>query len=224
MRRPSLHSPHRFAVVAAFALISANACLPYTVGSTAQTLRPGEVQRAGTIYIIPNAIDVLGDSVSTGLRGSDAEVRWGLTEATDLGLRIPSFSGAVVTAKHRVWGRADPDAAAVAVMGGAGFVNWGEHAHFELSLLASGRTSGMITPYGGLRIMQVAPLSSSAVHDSPTAGGFLGLRIGDAARGFSPEIGVFYDRSALGLREGRVIYVPALTVHGDMLARIIPRW
>jgi hypothetical protein len=224
MRRLILRSAHCSAVVATFALASATGCLPYTVGSTAQTLAPGEVRRAGTVYIIPNAIDLLGDSVSTGLRGSDAEIRWGITERTDLGLRIPSFSGAVLTAKHRLWGVAEPDAAAVAVMGGAGLVNWGEHAHFELSLIASGPTSGSITPYGGLRAMQVAPLSTSAVHDSPTAGGFFGLRIGDHAMGISPEIGVFYDRSALGLREGRIIYVPALTVHGDILAGMFPRW
>jgi hypothetical protein len=224
MRGPILRSARHAAIAAAVVIGFPIACVPYTVGSTAQTVPRGEVRRAGTMYVIPNAVEVLGDSVSASLPGSDAEVRWGLTETTDLGLRIPSFSGAVLTAKHRLLGRAEPDAPALAVMGGAGFVNWGQHAHFELSLLASGRTNRSLTPYGGLRVMQVAPLSRGAVHDSPTAGGFFGLRIGDQVMGVSPEIGVFYDRSALGLREGRVIFVPALTVHGDALARILPRW
>ena len=224
MRGPILRSARHAAVAAAVVIAFPIACVPYTVGSTAQTVPRGEVRRAGTMYVIPNAVEVLGDSVSASLPGSDAEVRWGITETTDLGLRIPSFSGAVLTAKHRVWGRAEPDAPALAVMGGAGFVNWGQHAHFELSLLASGQTRRSLTPYGGLRVMQVAPLSRGAVHDSPTAGGFFGLRIGDQVMGVSPELGVFYDRSALGLREGRVIFVPALTVHGDALARFLPRW
>ena len=40
--------------------------------------------------------------------------------------------------------------------------------------------------------MQVAPLGYRAVHDTPTAGGFLGLRIGSPDFGVSPEVGVYY--------------------------------
>src|SRR5258705_13827114 len=56
-------------------------------------------------------------------------------------------------------------------MGGGGFVNWGNHAHFEATVIASGHQS-LLTPYGGLRLSQVVPLSRSARSDSPTAGGF----------------------------------------------------
>lgn len=194
------------------------------MGSTARTVPPGELRQAETIYVIPNALDVLGDSVRGPIRGSDAEVRWGLTPDTDIGLRIPSYSGAVITAKHRLRGGGNPEGAAVAVMGGMGVVNGGLHAHFELSLLASGPVRRVLTPYGGLRVMQVAPISRGAVHDSPTAGGFIGILIGNAENGISPELGVFYDRSALGLRGSRVIYVPAVAVHGDALRRLLPRW
>src|SRR5688500_7686859 len=110
MRRSIHRTATRAALIAAVALAAPTACLPYTVGSTAQPVAPGEVQRSGTVYISPNAIELFGDSVATSLRGADAEVRWGLTESTDLGLRVPSFSGAVVTAKHRMWGRAEPEA------------------------------------------------------------------------------------------------------------------
>lgn len=204
--------------LAALALLPG--CLPYTVGSTAQPVPPGEVSRSASAYVIPNAVDVLGDSASGALRGIDLEARWGVTPGMDLGVRIPAASGIVLNAKYRVRGGSDAEDAAVAVMPGLGFVNGGQHAHFELSLLASGATRHQLTPYGGLRVMQVAPMSRGAAHDSPTAGAFLGLRIGDAELGVSPEIGIFHDRSALELRERKVIYVPALTVHGDALMRI----
>jgi hypothetical protein len=99
-------------------------------------------------------------------------------------------------------------------------INFGEHAHVELTLIASGR-EGKLTLYGGLRAMQVAPMSRGAVSDTPTLGGFLGLRIGRADMGVSPEVGVYYDRSALGLRRATVIVVPALSVHGDSWVRLI---
>jgi hypothetical protein len=66
----------------------------------------------------------------------------------------------------------------------------------------------------------VAPLSSSAPSDSPTAGGFLGLRIGTEQLGVSPEVGVYYDRSALEVRSRDVIVVLALVIHGSELIRV----
>ena len=215
---PSSRNAIQCGVIAALSLFAS--CLPYTVGSTAQPVAPGEVRRSATVYVIPNAIDVLGDSASGAIRGLDVEARWGVTPDMDLGVRIPSASGVVVNAKHRVRGGRDESDAALAVMPGLGFVNWGQHAHFELSLLASGATRRQLTPYGGLRVMQVAPMSRGAAHDAPTAGAFFGLRIGNANLGISPEIGVFHDRSALELRKRKVIYVPAITVHGDDLMRI----
>lgn len=56
---------------------------------------------------------------------------------------------------------------AIAIMGGGGFVNFGDHAHFELTLLASGE-EGTFTPYGGLRAMQVMPISQGAVRECIT--------------------------------------------------------
>jgi len=59
--------------------------------------------------------------------------------------------------------------------------------------------------------MQVAPAHRKAVSDSPTIGGFLGLRIGNKDFFFSPEIGVFFDHSALGVRKNNMIFVPGVT-------------
>ena len=199
------------------------ACIPYTVGSTAQTVPQGEVRQATTMYWIPNAAR-LGEDRAATLPGLDGEARWGLSGSTDVGLRVTSLSGMVVSLKHRLRGGAHPDSAAVSIMPGLGIVNGGEHAHVELSLVASGRTRGRVTPYGGLRVMQVAPITEGAVHDSPTAGGFLGLRLGSDELGVAPEVGVFYDRSALGMRDRRVIVVPSITVRGDAFRRLLRPW
>ncbi len=69
--------------------------------------------------------------------------------------------------------------------------------------------------------MQVAPLHRSAVHDEPSLGGFLGLRIGRPDIAVSPEVAVYYDRSALGIRDRNIIVVPAIAVHGEELLRLI---
>lgn len=127
---------------------------------------------------------------------------------------MPGAGGVVVNYKHR-FADAAAGQPALAYMVGAGVVNWGEHAEMEATLLASGDESAGVMPFGGLRAIQVVPITQGAVSDSPTLGGFGGVQIGD--RGFSirPELGVYYDRSALGLRRGSVILVPAVTLaHG----------
>jgi hypothetical protein len=63
----------------------------------------------------------------------------------------------------------------------------------------------------------VFPLTDEAVHDDPSVGLFAGIRIGTERLGVSPELAVFYDRSALGLRDHDVIVVPSFTVHGNQL-------
>jgi hypothetical protein len=200
--------------------LSATACVPHTVATTAQPVPVGESAPVLIWYSIPNGIEVMRDSGSVAWVGIDVEARTGVSDRADLGIRIPSGTGLVVTYKYRLSRNADRHAPAVAIMSGGGIVNWGNHAHFEATLLASGRQA-LLTPYGGLRLAQVVPLSSAAPSDSPTAGGFFGLRIGKEQLGVSAEVGVFYDRSALGVRSSNVIVVPALVVHGSDLIRAI---
>jgi hypothetical protein len=81
-------------------------------------------------------------------------------------------------------------------------------------------------PFGGVRAMQVVPLNAGAVHDSPTLGAFGGVQLGDGAFALRPELGVFYDRSALGVRSASFIVVPAITIQRrrrDSEARTIRR-
>jgi hypothetical protein len=198
-------------VVAGLAGLLATGCLPYTVGSTARTVPAGETTRAGIVYYIPDAIDLSGDSVSAPMRGTDLELRHGLDDKSDVGFRVPSYSGAIITYKRRIAGTSAPESPALSVMTGGGFVNWGEHAEAELTLVASGPDAAVATPYGGLRVMQVIPLARTAVHDSPTAGGFFGTRLRFGDIDVSPELGVYYDRSALGIRSTNFIIVPGVS-------------
>ncbi len=202
----------RYLTAAALTLALTTGCLPYTVGSTAHTIPQGQSTRSAIVYYIPDAIDLSGDSIASPMRGTDLEMRYGLDDKSDLGFRIPAYSGAVFTYKRRLAGTSAPESAAISVMAGGGFVNWGEHAETELTLMASGRGGGIVTPYGGLRVMQVFPLSRSAVRDTPTAGGYVGMRLRFADVDVSPELGVYHDRSALGVRSTSYIVVPGVSI------------
>lgn len=219
----------RAPIVAVLAIsFASTACIPYAVGSTARTVPPGKSVRSSTAFIVPGAFEQEGDSTAASMPGVDSEWRIGLDDRSDVGVRVPSWSGAVVNYKRRLDRATGDTGVALSLLVGGGVVNWAEHAHFEASLIASAREDRNVVPYGGLRIMQVAPLSTRAVNDSPTAGGFFGVRFGKAAEGFSPEIGIFYDKSALGIRDRDVIIVPSVTVHSGSLrslfGRGFPRW
>lgn len=221
MRRPTF-----LAVLAATALASnlSTACIPYAVGSTARTVPAGDHVRTTTAFIIPNGVENKTDSAAATIPGLDSEVRFGLDNRSDWGVRVPSWSGVVLNYKRRLDAApataAADTALAVSLMTGGGLVNWGQHAHLELSLLASGREDRKAVPYGGVRVMQVVPLNSAAPSDRPTAGAFLGWRIGSPTLGVAPEVGVFYDHSALHIRRSDVIVVPSITFYGPVLSSI----
>lgn len=206
------------------ALLMAGACIPYATGTTALTTPPGEMEPSASFYFIPGGLERWTETDSTGgsYFGIDSEFRIGLDERSDLGIRAAGWVGLVVNYKHRIDGWPGSDGPALSYMVGTGVVNAGEHAYLEASLLGSGRRpEGVagVTPYGGLKVMQVIPLTREAVSDDPTAGLFAGLRIGTSAFAISPEIAVFYDRSALELRDRNWIVVPSFTFHGDELVQ-----
>lgn len=207
------------------ALLCAGACIPYATGTTALPTPPGEMVSSASVYFIPGGLERLTeDSVSGSYFGMDSEFRLGLDDRSDLGIRTAGFVGLVLNYKHRIDGRPGTDRPALAYMVGGGVVNAGEHAYMEASLLASGRPPGNAagaTPYGGIKAMHVIPLVDYAVSDDPTVGVFAGIRIGTDAFAISPELAVFHDRSALGLRDRDWIVVPSFTFHGDELIRRI---
>jgi hypothetical protein len=209
VRRPSFRQ--LMAAALSLMLCDAAACIPYTVGSTAQTVPANQTTTATSWYFIPNAFKSAGDTIGVPLAGSDFEIRHGIDAFSDVGVRVLP-GGAVVNYKHRFGTDTSHRSAAVAFITGAGIVNSGEHLHFEATLIASAREDASIAPYGGVRVMQVAPITAGAANDSPTAGIFGGVTIGDWWFSIRPELGVFYDRSALHLRQSNFIVVPAITL------------
>jgi hypothetical protein len=208
-------------------LILATACVPYTVGTTAQPVPQGDWVSSGVSYVIPGGLERArtdGDSGATlSAFGLDAEARYGLDERSDVGVRVPGLAGIVIDYKRRLGGERNENDPATAILVGGGVVNLGAHALVQLGFVTSGRQSEQFTPYGGVKIMQVIPLTKDAVHDRPTAGLFIGVRIGKVDLGISPELGIYYDHSALGLRRRDLIFVPAITVHGSSLLHMFSR-
>lgn len=192
-------------------VLGLNACLPYTVGSTARTVPAHETTRSTSWYYIPNAIKIPGDSVAGPLAGTNFEYRHGLDGRSDVGLRLMP-GGVSVDYKRRLDDDRTGTRTAFSYAAGGGIVNGGEHAMIQGTLIASGREDASVVPYGGLRAIHVLPISEGAVSDKPTIGVFGGIQLGDAHFTIRPELGVFYDRSALGLRRGDLIVVPAVTL------------
>jgi hypothetical protein len=209
--------------VAALLVTFTTSCIPLTVGSTARPVPVGERTSSTSVYVVPNSFHDSTSDRSLSRVGVDTEFRFGLDGQSDIGVRTTSFSGIVANYKRRLNGASDAPGTATAIMLGGGLLNWGDHAHVEATFIASGDNRGRVTPYGGIRAMQVFPINRGAVHDSPTIGAFFGTRIGNGFAGISPEIGVFYDRSALGIRNGNVLIVPAITIHGDFGRLRLPR-
>ena len=196
---------------------ASTACLPYPVGTTAQPVPVGEARASSSLYMIPNALSLraLGDSAPKAppapVEGVDLEYRVGVDSLSDIAVRLPSMQGIVIDYKRRMNGPVDSMAAGVAMQFGAGVVNLGQHAFGDLAVIASGRDVNGAVAYGGLRIMGVVPLVRDAVSDQPTAGGFAGVRLTFGTLTIAPELGVYHDHSALGMRRGDLLLVPSVT-------------
>ncbi len=205
----------------------AGACTPYAVSTSALPMARGEGQRTTTFAVVPRGVECVFDCESSSkdnlaMPSLDVEQRIGFDDYSDVGVRIPTLSGVIVSYKRRLNGPTSRDAAATSLMVGAGVVNLGQHAHGELTLITSGRESARVVPYGGARVIQVLPLSRAAVHDEPAIGAFAGAKMGGRGSGVSAELAVFYDHSALGLRSNHVVIVPSIAIHGSVFQRLLP--
>lgn len=206
-----------FHALLGLAFLLSGACIPYSTGTTAVPIPEGSMEPNLALYFVPGGMENLGrDSIGSSLLGIDMELRYGIDERSDLGVRFPGFSGAVLNYKRRLDDLED-DGPAVAALFGVGVVNAGQHFEMEASLLASGLPNDRVTPYGGIKTIVVFPATPEAVSDDPSIGAFAGMRLGSEGLGISPEIAVFYDRSALDIREGSWILVPSITFHGQEL-------
>jgi hypothetical protein len=122
------------------------ACTPYAVATTARPLAPGERSESQIFTVVPAGAQFAGDSSTTSMPGLDLEQRFGLDERSDVGVRVPTFSGVIVNYKRRLDGVTEKPGAATGLMLGGGFVNYGQHAHLEATLIRSGSETGRIVP------------------------------------------------------------------------------
>ncbi len=208
-------------------------CLSYAVGTTAQPLPRGEMVTTDILEVVPfvppdlNCTDRTDrpeqcDEPQPVRPNLSTEIRYGLDERSDVGVRLIGYSGFVASYKRLV----SPDSAAldVAFLGGAGLINLFQHAEVEATLIVSkpARPDAPAIPYGGIRLMQAIRLSTAVPRDLPTVGVFAGARLGTSTFRVSPELGVFYDRSALNPDRSPLLIVPSFTVVGSgILARLI---
>ena len=199
-------------------------CTPYAVSMSALPMARGEGQRTTTMVVDPGGAEWSADT--SGKRRErfavpilDVEQRIGLDDRSDWGARIPTASGVIVSYTRRLDVPTIRDSRATAVMIGGGFVNFAQHVHGDVTLITTGRGSASIVPNGGIHANQIVPMSTTAVKDSPTIGLFGGFKTGGRNRGVSAELGVFYDRSALGLRSNNFVVVPSIALHGGAFER-----
>lgn len=202
----------------AIGLISASltGCISYTVGQGAETTAPGEKSYSSSVNLVPGTLKDVASNASTRRPSVDTDVRFGIDDRSDIGFRIATYSGFMVTWKRQIT-RADTskfpeNRTRAAFMLGGGLLNAGEHAGFEATLIASGPWSPAGQFYGALRAIQVAPITSSARHDDPVMGFSLGYLFGSSERSMGPELGVYYDRSVLGLNTNRILVIPSFVV------------
>ncbi|WKW12189.1 hypothetical protein Strain138_001471 [Pseudogemmatithrix spongiicola] len=207
------------------ASLVATGCLPYTIGNTAQTTPKGEISKTTTagfaIGVGGRFADSNTVSPQANLLLSDQEIRFGIDDGADIGLRITSASGLVGNLKRRHSGANHVDSAAFATSIGVGIVNFASHALFEGALHFSGGRRPTGIPYGAVKVMHTVPISRGALRDDPSAGAAFGWRFGDADVSIAPEIAVWYDRPVSGIRTGNVVVVPSITLKGlSFLPRI----
>lgn len=212
--RRHIHRPSRRLVslpLLACALLTG--CISYTVGQGAETAPAGQRVSSSSISVVPGTLE---DSLPTRRPSVDTEVRYGVGPRTDIGFRIATWSGFMVTWKQQLT-RADSSAqqenrARTSIMLGGGILNMGEHAGLEATLISSGKWSHYGQLYGAIRLAQVLPITRTARQDDPVIGASVGYLLGDRAYSIGPELGIYYDRSVLGLNTNRILVIPSVVV------------
>lgn len=214
--RPSL------LVLTIAAVAGLSGCVPYSVGSTAATVAPREIEPSTILQVTSGRRDLLDDDEPKGaglMLGNEA--RLGLDPWSDIGVRIVGLGSITATYKRRLAGMPGEDAG-VSMLVGAGVIG-ATHLHAEATLVASPGpidAASRIVPYGAVRIQDLTAFAPDALSSSPAIGLVVGSRFGWPDLAISPELGVFYSPSPLAGDED-LILVPSVTVRGDRLRRAL---
>ncbi|MGE0443150.1 MAG: hypothetical protein AB7L66_12710 [Gemmatimonadales bacterium] len=193
-------------------------CLPYVVATTAMPAPVGEVEASAPVYLIPGAIRL--DSLRYSGIGFDLDARIGLSPRSDIGFRIPTLSGIVVSYKQLL---TDPERrSGLALMPAVGFF-W-SHGYADLTAVASGPVD-RAEWYGGVRAMGTVPLAAEARTLPGSIGGVFGLKIPGQRYRAQPEIGVFYGPAGLQSESARVNVVLSIAFSAvGAFPRLPSRW
>ena len=194
-------------------------CISYTVGMGAETTPMGETSSSTSLNMVPGTLKESAGTTPTRRPSVDTEVRYGLSPRTDIGFRLATYSGVIATWKRQL---SRPDSskmienrARTALMIGGGLINGAEHAAWEVTLIQSGPWSAAGQPYGAVRATQAVAVTGTAGKDDPVFGMVFGYLLGNRERSFGPELGVYYDRSALGLNTNRILVIPSIVVRTE---------
>src|ERR1044072_7816388 len=95
-------SKFAFCAASALSILCVSGCIPLTVGSTARPVPVGSTVQSTSIYVVPNSFDDSVNRRSYPRYGVDPEVRFGFDDYSDIGVRLPSFSGIVANYKRRL--------------------------------------------------------------------------------------------------------------------------
>lgn len=222
--RPPRPLPTPAAALAA-ALVGLGAlggCVPYAVGTTADTVAPREVQPSAALQVVSSRRDLdRGDEPRGAGLAIGNSARLGLDQRSDVGVQIVGLGSITATYKRRLTGPLESDRGTALIVG-AGVVGT-SHLHAEATFVASPGAlviAPQVVPYGGVRVQDLTPFGGDALNSSPAVGLFVGGRFGWADLGVSPELGLFYSPSPLrGDRD--LIIVPSVTVRGDRLRKAL---
>jgi hypothetical protein len=218
-RADTLRQPARALLLPVVLCILMAGCISYTVGQGAETTAPGERAYSSSLNFVPGTLGDRETSASTRRPSVDSDIRWGVDDRTDIGFRIATYSGFMLTWKRQL---TRPDSskmienrARTALMLGGGLLNAFEHAGVEATLITSSKWSPAGQWYGAARAIQVIPITNSAKSDDPVIGVAIGHLFGTQDRSMGPELGVYYDRSTLGLNRNRILVIPSVVFRGQ---------
>jgi hypothetical protein len=201
---------------ASLACAALTGCISYTVGQSAETTPTSERSYGNSLNLVPGTMSDGANKVPTRRPSVDTDIRFGIDDRTDVGFRIATYSGFMMTWKRQLT-HADTSATPenrprTALMLGGGIINLGEHAGLEATLITSGRWTPAGQWYGAVRAIQAVPLNAQAKQDEPVVGLTIGHLFGDRNKSIGPEIGVYYDRSVLGLNTNRILVIPSVVI------------
>lgn len=204
-------------------LATMTGCIPYTVGHTAKPAKKKEVKFTTSLFSVDKNKETFSQPSGWNYLGIDIEGRAGVSDRADVGVRVTSGSGVVLSYMRRLNGTTEDPGASISAKFGAGVIDFPSIGMVEAALLASADDVGRFTPYGGLRVVQTHALDAGYLDGGLTAGGFFGTRIGDSRFGISPEIGVFYDRPLPGVKRKDLLIVPSISIHGNYVGWLARR-